>query len=100
MEVRSVDPRDTEWGEDFPAYRVSFFTDPWPGLHGWTSDEFEIWQAPGVHSVVEWAANEADGRTYLVYALVPAPRPTGRGLLTLLGHDPNRATDPRRPSEL
>ena len=65
MEVRSVDPRDTEWGDDFPAYRVYFFTDPAPGLHGLKSDEFEIRQAPDVGSVIEWAANEAAGRAYV-----------------------------------
>src|SRR5689334_10904623 len=54
MEVRRVDPRDTEWEEDFPTYRVYFFTDPGPGLHGWTSDEFEIREAPDVRAVIEW----------------------------------------------
>ena len=53
MEVRRVDPRDTEWEEDFPAYRIYFFTKPGPGLHGRTSDEFEIQQAPDVRSVIE-----------------------------------------------
>jgi hypothetical protein len=100
MEVRRVDPRDAEWEEDFPAYRVYFFTDPGPGLHGWASDEFEIVKASDVRSVIEWAENEAAGRTYIVYALVAAPRPTSTGLLTLLGHDPNRPADPRRPIEL
>ena len=100
MEVRRVDPRDAEWEEDVPAYRVYFFTDPGPGLHGWASDEFEIVKASDVRSVIEWAENEAAGRTYIVYALVAAPRPTSTGLLTLLGHDPNRRTDPRRPIEL
>jgi hypothetical protein len=100
MEVRRVDPRDTEWEEDYPTYRVYFFTDPGPGRHGWTSDEFELQQAPDVGSVVEWAEKEAGGRTYIVYAVVPTPRPSGSGLLTLSGHDPNRPTDPRRPGDL
>ena len=100
MEVRRVDPRDTEWEEVFPAYRVNFFTDPAPGVQGWTSHEFEIREAPDVRSLIEWAHNEAAGRTYIVYALVPAPHPPSSGLLTLLGHDPNRPTNPRRSSEL
>jgi hypothetical protein len=100
VEVRRVDPRDTEWEEDYPTYRVYFFTDPGPGLHGWTSDEFELRRAPDVGSVIEWAEKEAGGRTYIVYAVVPTPRPASSGLLTLSGHDPNRSTDPRRPSEL
>jgi hypothetical protein len=101
MEVRRVDPRDTEWEEDFPTYRVYFFTDPGPGLHGWTSDEFELKQAEDVQAVIDWSEKEADGRTYIIYVLVPAPHPTSSGLLTLLGHDPNRPTDPRRrPNEL
>jgi hypothetical protein len=99
MEVRRVDPRDTEWGRDFPTYRVHFFTGG-PGRHGWTSDEFELQQAPDVKAVIEWAEKEAVGRTYIIYALVAAPQSTSSGLLTLLGHDPNRPDDPRRPNEL
>jgi len=98
MEVRRVDPRDTEWERDFPTYRVYFFTDPGSGRHSWTSDEFELQQAPDVRAVIEWAEKEAEGRTYIIYALVSEPHPTSSGLLTLLGHDPNRPTDPRRPT--
>lgn len=100
MEVRRVDPRDTEWEEDFPTYRVYFFTEPGPGLYGWTSDEFEIRQATDVRTVIEWADSQAAGRPYILYALVRAPHPTGSGVLTLMGHDPNRPTDPRRPHDL
>jgi hypothetical protein len=100
MQVRPIDPRDTEWEEDFPTYRVYFFTDRRPGVDGWTSDEFEIRQAPDVRAVLDWAETNAAGRTYIVYALVAAPHPASSGLLTLSGHDPNRPTDPRRPSEL
>ena len=76
MEVRRIDPRDTEWEQDFPTYRVHFFTDPGPGLHGWTSDEFELQQAQDVKAVIEWADKEARGRTYIIYALVAAPHRT------------------------
>jgi hypothetical protein len=100
MEVRRIDPRDTEWEQDFPTYRVHFFADPGFGLHGWTSDEFELQQARDVKAVIEWAEKEAGGRTYIIYALVAAPHPTSSGLLRLLGHDPNRPEDPRRPKEL
>ena len=100
MQVRPVDPRDTEWEEGLPTYRVHFFTDPGPGVHGWTSDEFEIRQAPDVRAVLDWAEEEAAGRTYIVCALVVVPHQTSSGLLTLSGHDPNRPADPLRPSDL
>jgi len=99
MEVRRIDPRDTEWEEDFPTYRVYFFTDPGPGPRGWTSDEYQISQAPDVRTVIEWADEQAAGRTYILYALVHG-RLANSGLLTLMGHDPNRPTDPRRPDDL
>ena len=100
MEVRRVDPRDTGWEEDFPAYRVYFFIDPGPGSRGWTSDEYEISQAPDVRTVMEWADEQADGRSYILYALVRSGHPPSSGLLTLMGHDPNRPTDPRRPTDV
>jgi hypothetical protein len=95
MEVRHVDPRDTGWEEDYPTYRVYFFTDP-----GRVSEEYEISQASDVRAVIEWAAEQAAGRTYILRAVVRSGRPTSSGLLTLMGHDPNRPTDPRRPDDL
>jgi hypothetical protein len=95
MEVRHVDPRDTRWEEDYPTYRVYFFTVP-----GGVSEEYEIRHAPDVRTVIGWADEQAAGRTYILYALVSSDRPAASGLLTLTGYDPNRPTDPRRPADL
>lgn len=62
------------------------------------SEEYELGQASDVRAVIEWADEQAAGRSYILYALVRSERPTSTGLLTLMGHDPNRPTDPRQPT--
>jgi hypothetical protein len=71
-------------------------------LHGsrGASDEYEIREAPDVRTVMEWADEQAAGRSYILYALVRSGNPASSGLLTLMGHDPNRPTDPRRPTDV
>jgi hypothetical protein len=61
-----LDPCDTEWEEDYATYRVYFFTDPGRRSHGWASDEYEIRCAPDVPTVIEWADEQAAGRTYIL----------------------------------
>jgi hypothetical protein len=87
---RAVDPRDTRWEVDNPAYRVYFFEpergDP-PG--SWQSDEYEITEAD-VAEVLTWA--KADGRVFVLYVL--AAGGDGPGLIRLVGADPNDADNP------
>ena len=60
LRVRPVDPRDTTWEVDTPAYRVYFWSLP-PGPPpssseegiGWSSDEYEVEDAD-VTVVLEW----------------------------------------------
>jgi hypothetical protein len=72
-----VDPRDTCWENDHPAYRVCFWQ---PGV----TDEWEL-KGADVDEVLRWAADKAGGRQYVVYACVSDTE--GRGLIRLLGSD-------------
>jgi hypothetical protein len=98
MEVRPVDPRDTTWEIDEPAYRVYFWgrvPQPVGFPMGIAAEEFEVTGAD-VHEVITWAeATAGSDRTYTLYAL--AQRPEGEvGLVRLAGTDPLRAPDPLR----
>ena len=72
-----VDPRDTRWEVDHPGYRVYFWQ---PGV----TDEWEL-EGVDVDEVLHWAADNAGGRQYVVYACVSDAE--GRGLIRLLGSD-------------
>ena len=72
-----VDPRDTGWEVDRPAYRVYFWQ---PGI----TDEWEL-EDTDVDEVLRWAADNAAGRQYAVYACVSDTE--GHGLIRLLGSD-------------
>jgi hypothetical protein len=77
MQAHQVDPRDTRWEENHPAYRVYFWRDG-------VSHEWEL--ADGdVDEVLRWAADRANGQQYAVYACVNSP--AGLGLIRLLGTD-------------
>ncbi len=77
MQVRGADPRDTRWEWDEPTYRVYFWT---PGL----TDEYEV-SGADVDEVLQWAADNAEGRNYVVYARIVGAE--GPGLIRLLGKD-------------
>ena len=84
MDAVGVDPRDVQWEQDSPVYRVYF----WRSGAGanWSSDESRITGASDVEAVLSWASDQADGRVVVVYA-----ETTDRGqlgLLRLLGEDP------------
>ena len=96
MDAHPVDPRDTQWEVDVPTYRVYFFTRPESG-GGWASSEFQLVDARDVREVLSWAESNSQGRTYIVYAVVDRAA-DAKGLLTLVGHDPNRPDDPRKPN--
>jgi len=92
VDVRPVDPRDTTWEVDEPAYRVYFWRPvPQPiGLPiGFASEEFEVTGADA-QEVIAWAEVTAGSdRTYTVYALVRCL--AGElGLVRLAGADPLR----------
>ena len=87
MDIRPVDPRDTETEVMSPAYRVYFWERPSePGV-GVSSYEYEVTGADDVQAVIAWAELEAGPRhTFGVYVVVE------RSLIRLLGRDPNAAT--------
>jgi hypothetical protein len=83
----TIDPRDEQWAKDHPSYRVYFWRKIAPGPDGaWGSDEWQIEDAADVHEVIAWAEEHAEGRTYVLYAVVDDP--DGPGLVRLAGTDP------------
>jgi hypothetical protein len=93
MEIRPVDPRDTEREEHMPVYRVYFWErQVHPGVPaeqtGYRADEYEIADAADVREVLEWAeTNAGSNRTFTVYAMLD------RCEIRLFGRDPTRASD-------
>ena len=89
MDVRPIDPRDTTWEIDKPAYRVYFWTrvpQPIGFPMGIASEEFEVTKAD-VQEVIAWAeATAGSDRTYTLYALVQRPE-REFGLVRLAGAD-------------
>lgn len=77
VQAHGVDPRDTRWEQDEPTYRVHFWT---PGR----SSEWEV-SGADVDEVLRWAADHAEGRSYVVYARIIGAE--GPGLIRLLGTD-------------
>jgi hypothetical protein len=89
MQVRQVDPRDTQWEVPQPVYRVYFWERQMPQRpdSGWASDEWQLEDAD-INEVVDWARDNAAGRRFVVYAKVIGGQPDGPGLIRLLGTDP------------
>ena len=92
LRVRPVDPRDTAWEVDTPAYRVYFWLQPpgsspsGEGQMAWVSDEYEVEDAD-VAVVLEWANSKTSpGQTFTLYALVNCNGTPG--LVRLAGTDP------------
>jgi hypothetical protein len=79
--ARPIDPRDTNWEQDQPTYRVYFFDE------NGASNEWQLTNADSVHTVVEWAESNASGRTFVIYVEVQVPQ--GDGLIRVVGRDPN-----------
>ena len=84
MDIQPVDPRDIRWEMDDPAYRVYFWS-PRPPGSGWICEEWEITGAD-VAGVQEWAAEQANGRPFVLYAR--AETADGPGLIRLQGAEP------------
>jgi hypothetical protein len=94
MEVRSLDPRDVEREVSEPRYRVYFWSQRNTDQRdtdkpGWTSQEWELTAAADVGEALEWAKENASGRSFVMYVVVPAD--DGQVLVRLQGIDPTAA---------
>jgi hypothetical protein len=92
VKAEQADPRDGRWEESGSTYRVRFWevktetrTDP-PLVY--ESAEVDVSEVAGVSEALRWAEDNADGRTFTLYALVD--RGPDRGLVHLEGADPTR----------
>ena len=92
MKVEEADPFDGRWEENALTYRVRFWgvntesrTDP-PLVY--ESTEINATDVADVSEVLRWAEDNADGRTFTLYAVVDrGPEP---GLVHLAGVDPTK----------
>jgi hypothetical protein len=79
--VKGIDPRETNWEEYYPVYRV-YFSDG-----DGATDEWQLTGADSVHAVLAWAEANAVGREFVAYLEV---RPAqGIGLVRLVGRAPD-----------
>jgi hypothetical protein len=89
MDVQLVDPRDTTWESDEPAYRVYFWrrSSDRP-MAGWASEE---WRLSGTDApeVLMWAQEQAKGRLVTVW-VEHVDRDLGLGMIRLQGWEPTR----------
>jgi hypothetical protein len=89
LQARPTDPRDITWEVDRPTYHVHFWHQPEPEAHhhpmGWVSDEWVV-ECADVDQVVRWANENANDRSFVLYAAVTDSE--GPGLIRLLGADP------------
>jgi len=95
MQIRSIDPRDTQWEVDAEAYRVHFWDRPTDPEQMLTCEETRVSGVDDVSQVLEWATSYAGDRDVVVYLEVTSSlRSSTRrpGLVRLLGQDPNATT--------
>jgi hypothetical protein len=91
MDVRPVDPRDTDSEVSFPVYRVYFWDQPPappdvpPEMVGYRSDEYELGGVRDVHEVLQWAEENAKGRTFTLHIVYD------QTLIRLAGADPTQS---------
>ncbi len=87
MKPQRIDPRDTCWEIEDPAYRVYFWSQG--GAQGAirASEEWQLTDASDVRAVLSWAAENSNHRQFVVY--VSARTDDGLGLIRLLGADPS-----------
>lgn len=82
MEVRPVDPRDTDSEIESPVYRVYFWESLGEGPNAaFKSDEYEITGAADVYQVLRWAEANANG-TFTAHLVMD------KTLIRLSGEDP------------
>ena len=101
VRTEGVDPRDTEWENPDPAYRVYFWHQPAPppGIAAeaimWHCDEHRLTGAADVHEVIAWAEQRLPaGANYVLY--VEQSDRGLPGLIRLAGTDPTEG----EPSQL
>ena len=92
MKVEQTEPFDARWEENGLTYRVRFWgvktetrTDS-PLVYACT--EIDVSDAVDVSEVLRWAEDNADGRTFTLYAVVD--RGSDHGLIHLAGVDPTK----------
>ena len=93
MKIERIDPRDSEWEDDRPAYRVYFWHQPpapagkRQGQVAYHSDEYRLRGAVDVHEVLTWAADTArPEQTFTLY--IERVEDGSPGLIHLAGSDP------------
>lgn len=99
MIIEGVDPRDTQWENDWPAYRVYFWHQP-PAPDGIAQehmmrhcDEYRLTEVRDVQQVLAWAHDRArPDQTFVVY--VEHLDGHRIGLARLFGTDPNSSAPP------
>jgi hypothetical protein len=92
MQVRPVDPRDTRWEINHPAYRVYFWQRPGdPPDSDWASEEWHI-EGADVQEVLAWAGKDETHRAYILYVCHTCG--TEPGLIRLCGSDPTMGNWP------
>jgi hypothetical protein len=89
MRTSEVAVNDGRWETDASSYRVYFWSkltepDP-PDVPVWKCTPVKVTEVGDVSDVLEWARDNAAGRTYTVYVEVDADP---RGLLQIFGEDP------------
>jgi hypothetical protein len=96
LNIAHVDPRDTAWEVDQPAYRVYFWHQQLapPGIRqaqmGYVSDEYRLTGADDVVQVLRWAKGAArPEQTFTLY--VEHLHDNGPGLIKLAGEDPTES---------
>lgn len=82
MHVSPVDPRDQDWEDSQPRYRV-YFHEP-----NGTSEEYEV-SGANVVEVLDWADANRGDRSYVLYACILS---NGLGLVRLAGQDPTETS--------
>jgi hypothetical protein len=93
MEVRTIDPRDVEREVSEPKYRVYFWSQRNIDELAWTSEEWELTAAADVGEALGWAKENASGRSFVMYVVVPAD--DGQVLVRLQGVDPTAQSLPK-----
>ncbi|MFT3876150.1 MAG: hypothetical protein QM708_07000 [Propioniciclava sp.] len=79
LSAARVDPRDVNWEDLHPVFRV-YFTEA-----DGSTDEWRISQAGSVEKVLTWAERESDARAQTIYVEVRGAMETG---LVCIAHKP------------
>lgn len=93
MEARTIDPRDIEREVSEPSYRVYFWSQLNTDKLAWASEEWELTAAADVGEALEWAKENASGRSFVMYVVVPAE--DRQVLVRLQGIDPTAQSLPQ-----